>query len=334
MDQTLNADGLIRCPECRVPLTAGDSWWHCPACAYECPATLGIPDLRQQRTIVAVEHVNALLDAYPHKTLKEMLPLFAPRYLSQDPQLVARYDAYMESQIERGHGFYQMIKQRVRDVHDVGAAGIGLNIGCGIGGCAAVMAADFDHVVAVDPSLPDLIMARKSFEEQGVKNVTLVQGFAQSLPLADIAVDFAVAENVLEHLITIDKAFEEVARVLKPDAVFAGDSHNRYDLLRPEPHVMLRGVGSLPRGLQGWYVRWRRGIDDYENTVRLLSFSELRRALRRHFGPRSRVVFPKVAYYGYPATLDSLLCMLEKLPVLSKLALMAFPAHLAVARRG
>jgi SAM-dependent methyltransferase len=263
-----------------------------------------------------------------------MLPLFAPRYLSQDPQLVAHYDAYMASQIERGHRFYDMIKQRVRDVHDVGAAGIGLDIGCGIGGCAAAMAADFDHVVAVDPSLPDLIMARKSFEEQGVNNVTLVQGIAQALPLTDAAVDFAVAENVLEHLITIDKAFEELARVLKPGAVFAGDSHNRYDLLRPEPHVMLRGVGSMPRGLQGRYVRWRRGVDDYEDTVRLLSFGELRRALRQYLGPRSRVVFPQVAYYGYPAALDKFLLVLEKLPVLSELAIMVFPAHLAVARRG
>lgn len=323
---------VVRCPACGGGLSAGETQWLCTACAHRWPATLGIPDLRVPSEAQS-ELAMALAAAWPDHSFEQLLPLFAPRYPSQNPKLVARYEDYMQRRVERGEGYYAMIRARVREVHGEFAAKVALDLGCGIGSCTAALARDFDHVVAIDPSLPDLILARKSLEELDIRNVTLIQAYAQDLPLASGSVDFAIAENVLEHLITVDAAFEEVARVLKPGAVFAGDSHNRFDLLRPEPHVLLHGVGFLPRGWQGRYVRWRRGDVDYEGFVRLLSYRELRGALRRWFGSESRVVAPKVAFYGFPAGLDRLLAVVERIPVVRDLMLTVFPAHLALARK-
>ena len=96
---------------------------------------------------------------------------------------------------------------------------------------------------------------------------------------------------------------------------------------------MLWGVGLLPRPLQARYVLWRRGFRGYGQSVYLPSYRELAHALRRGFGAGGRIVFPGVDAYGFPAALDRLLRLIERVPPLAWTLLQIFPTFLALAVR-
>jgi ubiquinone/menaquinone biosynthesis C-methylase UbiE len=151
-----------------------------------------------------------------------------------------------------------------------------MDVGCGMGTALRAMAGDFDRLIGVDPDLCDLIIARKVLEEEGIEDVLLVCGCAESMPIRDDVCDLAIGLNVVEHFSDQGQAIREVLRVLKKGGFFFFDSKNRFDPFRLEPHVLLPLVGFLPRGLARRYVKAIRG-QDYD--VRLLSRFELRSIL-------------------------------------------------------
>lgn len=332
------ADGagrpVVVCPSCRRPLLAGERRWRCPPCAREWPAVLGIPDLRPGVRPGPSAEVARLVEAYPRASFAELVALKSTSFSTEDPGILAAAAAYRAGMGARGRAFHRMVHARLAERHPPPASGAALVIGCGAGSAMLELALEHDPVVGIDPDLGDLLLARKAAEERGLAGrIVLVQGHAQSLPLADRSVDLALAEDVLEHVIDLEGTFAELARVLAPGGQFAGNCVNRYNLLRPEPHVRLWLVGFLPRGLQGRYVRWRRRFHGYEETVRLPSWRELRAAARRIDGD-ARVVFPGVEPYGLPGWVDGVLRGVERLGSVGLPLLWVFPAHLAIARAG
>lgn len=346
-------DGTIRlvCPACGGPLEGGsvrsvdgpggdadppegveEGGRVCGGCGRRFAAPLGIVDLRQRRDAAEAARVDALLRAYRDADFETLLRIRSPAFSTSDPRLVARYERYRRDRDDRGRRFVRMAERRVEEV---GASpdGVALDLGCGVGASAVVLAERFPRVIGVDPSLSDLILARKSLEEAKVTTVTLVAARAERLPIPDGTVGFVLAENVLEHLHQLDAALGEVGRVLVPGGTFAADSVNRYNLLRPEPHVGLWALGCLPRRWQASYARRRRGFEGYDRSVRLPSLRELRAALRGIRG-RARVAFPDAEAYGFPAWAGRLLRGVERVPVVSSLLLWIFPAYLVLARRG
>jgi len=319
----------LRCPGCHAALRAGDTCWTCSTCGRAYPATLGIPDLRGARggrddaALVA-----RLVDAYPRATFEELVEIrqYAAGDLPAD--LRNAYAAYRHMMFTRGRTLYAMFRDGLLKHYGDTGHGLALDLGCGVGANALPMAGDFAQVVGVDPGLPDLILARKALEENGVGNVVLVQAFAQGVPLVDGACDFASAQNVLEHVLDLDGALAEAARVLRPGGGFAADSRNRYDLFFREPHVRLRWVGFLPRRWQARYVHWRRGLT-YDDT-RLLSYGELLRALRRRLGPRTRITFPDVTAYGAGEGPARLVAGAARVPGVGEMLLRVFPTQLAL----
>jgi SAM-dependent methyltransferase len=145
-------------------------------------------------------------------------------------------------------------------------------------------------------------------------------------------VDYAIAQNVIEHLMDVKPAFHETRRVLKQGGCFCGDSRNRYDLFFPEPHVKLRWVGLFPRRLQSWYVRTVKNVSYEDARARLLSWWELRRYGRQVFGRSARVVPPLVSAYGQSPSLDKWIERIECVPILREVMLLFFPSHLLLAQ--
>ena len=327
-------DPLIRCFACGGGLVPGDAAWRCEACRAEVPATLGIPDFRAERASAPDPEVERLCAAYATTDFAGLLALRQQKFSTDDPALLRHYVSYRDLAKERGQKFYRMVKRRMRESVGEAPPGVAVVIGCGVGSCTAAVAAEHRRVVALDPALPDLILARKGFEEAGIANVTLIQAFAQRVPLADGAVQLAIAENVLEHVFDVEGTMTEASRILCPGGRFVGDSANRYNLLRPEPHVMLWGVGFLPRRLMGRYVMWRRGFRGYDRSVHLPSHRELRRALDRAFAAGGRILFPGVDAYGFPARFDDVFRTIERITPLAWMLLQIFPVHLVVAVRG
>jgi SAM-dependent methyltransferase len=233
-----------------------------------------------------------------------------------------------------GQQMMDMFRDRLARYYPVPGTSLALDVGCGYGTSSAVLARRFAHVIGLDPYLPVLLLAKKCLEDRAVGNVTLIQAYAQRVPIGAGCADYAVAQNVVEHLIEVEPALAEVRRVLGPGGCFCADSRNRYDLVFPEPHVKLRWVGLFPRPLQSWYVRTRRNVSYADAHARLLSWWELRRSARRAFGPSVRIVLPLVSAYGQPAFLDRWLERVESVPGLRSVAPLLFPSHLLLAQSG
>jgi ubiquinone/menaquinone biosynthesis C-methylase UbiE len=156
--------------------------------------------------------------------------------------------------------------------------GTALEIGCGSGGMVATLARHFEAVAGIDINMVDLILAKKLAEEQELTNVTLACACAEALPFQDGSFDYIEALDVIEHVSSQATVLTEANRVLGPGGVFWFTSPNRFYLYGPERHVMLWGVGFMPRRWQNAYVKLRKGVP-YQGK-RLLSRAELIRLLR------------------------------------------------------
>lgn len=309
----------------------------CAGCGHGFPITHGIIDLRPPELVreeeLSPEAMAELIAAYPKLRYAELVALrfkLAAAAVEAPAHLVEVYRDYTLGHIDRGRQMAEMFRRRLGEHFPGGGGAAALDLGCGSGSSLLALAAEFGHAVGVDPSLAGLLLARKAADEAGVSNITLVRGYGQRLPFPGGSFDYVTAQNVLEHVFTLDTVMAEVRRVLRAGGGFAADSRNRYDLFLPEPHARLRWVGLLPRPLMHPYVRWRTGLD-YRVTY-LLSYGQLRGSLRRHFGRRARVAFPYVSAYGYGRAGDRLVRVLERLPLLRGLAIRIFPSHLALAR--
>lgn len=89
-----------------------------------------------------------------------------------------------------------------------------IDLGCGTGNAAELLAPVVRRVIAVDRSAPMLSAAKKRLG--GFGNVEFVQGEVGSLPLADASADCAVCVLVLHHVDDVKAALNDVRRVLKP----------------------------------------------------------------------------------------------------------------------
>jgi len=88
-----------------------------------------------------------------------------------------------------------------------------LDAACGTG-LVAVEAAKIlgtaDHITCLDPSAGMLAVARTKLAAQ------FVQGRAEQLPLADQTFDFVTMGYALRHVTSLEEAFREFLRVMKP----------------------------------------------------------------------------------------------------------------------
>lgn len=118
-------------------------------------------------------------------------------------------------------------------VEGAGPVGIGLDLGCGNGRHASVVADRAERVVALDASRNLLDAAQERLDDPGVR---LVQGDAARLPLRSDSVGLAVYVATLHHLPSREhriESLDELARVLGADGrglVSAwSTAHERFD---------------------------------------------------------------------------------------------------------
>ncbi|MDJ0771046.1 MAG: class I SAM-dependent methyltransferase [Ilumatobacter sp.] len=95
-------------------------------------------------------------------------------------------------------------------------AGQVLDIGCGDGQIARMLAAAGASVIGVDPTWNQISVAA----HRG-GGAAYVRAPADSLPFVDASFDAAVACLVFEHIDAVDAAIAEVARILRPGGRFS-----------------------------------------------------------------------------------------------------------------
>ncbi len=129
-----------------------------------------------------------------------------------------------------------------------------LDVGCGGGLLAEEFARLGCAVTGVDPSRPSLETARAHAAASGLA-IDYRAGSGEALPFDDAAFDLVYCCDVLEHVADVERVIAEIARVLRPGAVFLYDTVNRTLLSR----LLIIGVAQewsvtrfLPPGLHDW----------------------------------------------------------------------------------
>lgn len=95
---------------------------------------------------------------------------------------------------------------------------VGMDVGCGSGRWARSVAPRVGHLMAVDPAVSALAVARKSLAPH--PNVSFHNTGVDTLPVGDGELDFAYSLGVLHHVPDTQRAIRSVARKLKPGAPF------------------------------------------------------------------------------------------------------------------
>jgi len=128
-------------------------------------------------------------------------------------------------------------------------AGIGIDLGCGLGLQTAEMRRRGFEVVGVEPSV-GLLMQRRHGD------ATVVAGDALRLPVRDGSVDFVFVIGVLHHLPGREaqaQALREVARVLRPGGVLlVHESNPRNPLFRFYMGYLFPILKSIDEGTEWW----------------------------------------------------------------------------------
>jgi tellurite methyltransferase len=105
------------------------------------------------------------------------------------------------------------------------ARGVGraLDLGCGVGRHALLLAAQGIAVDALDGSEQGLAFARQQAAARGLE-LRLHQGLADALPFADQSFDFVLSWNVIHHgnQGDVGRRLAEIWRVLKPGGLYQG----------------------------------------------------------------------------------------------------------------
>jgi ubiquinone/menaquinone biosynthesis C-methylase UbiE len=96
-----------------------------------------------------------------------------------------------------------------------------LDVACGPGTLALMVARKAKEVHGIDFSLPMLDIFRQHVERAGHKNITIQHGDAQTLPYADNTFDAAFSMFGLMFFPDRRKGFAEINRVLRPGGTIA-----------------------------------------------------------------------------------------------------------------
>ncbi len=95
---------------------------------------------------------------------------------------------------------------------------IGIDVGCGSGRWALLVAPRVKHLHALDASPEALATARQNLA--GLSNVSFHAAGVDAIPLPDASLDFAYSLGVLHHVPDTAGAVRDIARKLKPGAPF------------------------------------------------------------------------------------------------------------------
>jgi ubiquinone/menaquinone biosynthesis C-methylase UbiE len=124
-----------------------------------------------------------------------------------------------------------------------------LDLGCGVGHTLRRIAPRVRLAIGADATPGMLEGARTLMTREGIANVTLVVTAAESLPFLDASFDGVTCRLAAHHFADVERAFSEVARVLKPGGRFVlADNYapddpaldrwiNELELLRDPSHV-------------------------------------------------------------------------------------------------
>lgn len=135
--------------------------------------------------------------------------------------------------------------------------GIGLDVGCGSGRWAALVAPKVHTLYALDASPEALAVARSNCGH--LANVEFLAHSVDSIPFGANHFDFAYSLGVLHHVPRTQDAIKSIHKVLKPGAPFLIYLYYKLDN-RPLPFRMIWLVSDLLRRWISVQCHWKKRL--------------------------------------------------------------------------
>lgn len=153
-----------------------------------------------------------------------------------------------------------------------------LDLGCGVGRNAVVLAQQGAKVIAVDPSVEVLDRARERAEAADVRVELHQAGLAELAFLRSDSIDAAISVMALATVDDLARVFRQVHRVLKPEApLVLSVPHPAFSLLDPTAADPLRVVRAYDDPTPRTWELDGRDVVDHPRTFAEL-FTTLQRA--------------------------------------------------------
>jgi len=128
--------------------------------------------------------------------------------------------AFMSGDQQTAHEIVKASETMGSYLAELGTERIGeldiLDFGCGWGGETIWLAKRARSVSGVDVDDQAIAQARKALDSSGVGNCRFEWSSDGRLPFADASFDAVLSTDTFEHVMDLDLAFGEIARVLKP----------------------------------------------------------------------------------------------------------------------
>ena len=148
-----------------------------------------------------------------------------------------------------------------------------LEVGCGTGVHARLLAQAGARVTAVDLTPTAVELTRRRLELAGLE-ADVREADAESLPFADASFDFVWSWGVVHHSENTERVLAEIARVLKPGGRIALMVYHRSSITFWIDYVLNRGVvrgGLLRESPDELANRWSDGVIARHYTRRSLT---------------------------------------------------------------
>jgi SAM-dependent methyltransferase len=195
------------CPLCKNPL----SGLSCSLCGASFSSVSDIPSFICRQMYVTDEDYSAalrIIDFWGNGWEKRF----------QEPDHIQLFQANrdeLRELVEQDKDFHRQSNSVMPLLRDQVAGKTALNIGCGAGSEALVLASNGAKCIAMDITMPAARAAEQLVGVLGGECIG-VQADSRYLPLEDCSVDLVYSSGVLHHSPSIEKSIAEIYRVLKP----------------------------------------------------------------------------------------------------------------------
>ncbi len=185
----------IRCPECKGSLLLRENDFYCRSC-------------RRSYSVIEKNIIGMLPDVLP-EDIKLSLEKWKKLYRES-----LRSKTYEEEKKEHDRKELRDTLDQIFRYYHFQQGDVYLEIGCGPMFLGQELAKRGLNVIGIDFSLSALRIAKKMFEEEGIKNYLLILGDMNEIPLKANSIDLIYGGGVIEHFRNTKRSINEMYRVL------------------------------------------------------------------------------------------------------------------------